>query len=172
MCDIHYVNILYDVFMLKIKLICVGSIKEPYLKLGIQEYAKRLGRFVQLNIIEVDEAIPKQLNQESVTQALREDAAKIIKAIPSQAYLIILDLKGSIFRSEIFAEKLTSIQQKHGQIVFVIGASNGLDDSIKKLAHESWSFSPLTFPHQLFRLMFLEQLYRAMTIVHHHPYHK
>ena len=168
----HYVNILYDNVMLKIKLIVVGAIKEPYLKLGIQEYEKRLGRFVQLSTIEIPESISKQDHQDAIKKSLENDAKMIKQAIPEQAYVVVLDLQGKPFTSQSLAKQLETIQQKNSQIVLIIGGSNGLDDSIKHIAKERWSFSQLTFPHQLFRLMLLEQLYRGMTILEGHPYHK
>lgn len=168
----HYVNILYDNDMLKIKLITVGTIKEPYLKAGIQEFEKRLERFVQLTTIEIPESISKQDHPDSVIKALEIDAKLIKEAIPSQSYVIALDIQGKTFKSQELAKQIDSIQQKNSLIVFIIGGSNGLDDSIRNLAKEKWSFSPLTFPHQLFRLILLEQIYRSMTILKGHPYHK
>ncbi|MFZ9139600.1 MAG: 23S rRNA (pseudouridine(1915)-N(3))-methyltransferase RlmH [Bacilli bacterium] len=158
--------------MLKIKLITVGTIKEPYLKAGIQEFEKRLERFVQLTTIEIPESISKQDHSDSVIKALEIDAKLIKQAIPSQSYVIALDIQGKTFKSQELAKQIDSIQQKNSHIVFIIGGSNGLDDSIRNLAKEMWSFSPLTFPHQLFRLIFLEQIYRSMTILKGHPYHK
>lgn len=158
--------------MLKIKLITVGTIKESYLKAGIQEFEKRLERFVQLTTIEIPESISKQDHPDSVLKALEMDAKLIKQAIPSQSYVIALDIQGKTFKSQELAKQIDTIQQKNSLIVFIIGGSNGLDDSIRNLAKEKWSFSPLTFPHQLFRLIFLEQIYRSMTILKGHPYHK
>lgn len=172
MGGIHYVNILYDYLMLKIKLIAVGSIKENYLKLGIQEFEKRLERFVQLTTIEIPESVPKQDHPDAIKKALELDAKLIKEAIPNQAYVVVMDIQGKTFSSSELAKQIDLIQQKSSQFVFIIGSSNGLDDAIRNLAKEKWSFSPLTFPHQLFRLMLLEQLYRSMTILKGHPYHK
>jgi 23S rRNA (pseudouridine1915-N3)-methyltransferase len=158
--------------MFKVILICVGTLKEPFLRLGVQEYEKRLNRFVQLSTFEINETVVSQDQGGIIKQALMTDGALIKKAIPKQAYVVVLDLKGSTISSESMAEKINIIQQKNSHVVFIIGGSHGLDQSIKTMAHETWSFSSLTFPHQLFRLMFLEQLYRSMTIIAGHPYHK
>ena len=168
----HYVNILYDVFMLKVKIIAVGSIKETYLKLGIQEFEKRLSRFVQLSILEVPECVAKQEHADLIKKALEVDANLIKQSIPDQAYVVVMDIGGKFLTSQSLARQIESIQQKSGQLIIIIGGSNGLDDSIRNIAKEKWSFSQLTFPHQLFRLMLLEQLYRSMTILNGHPYHK
>ncbi len=172
MGDTHYVNILYDVSMLKVKIIAIGSIKEPYLKLGIQEFEKRLSRFVQLSILEVPECVAKQEHADLIKKALEVDANLIKQAIPDQAYVVVMDIGGKSLTSQSLARQIESIQQKTGQLIIIIGGSNGLDDSIRNIAKEKWSFSQLTFPHQLFRLMLLEQLYRSMTILKGHPYHK
>jgi len=168
----HYVNILYDIVMLKITLITVGTLKEPYLKAGVQEFEKRLERFVQLNTIEIPESIGKQDHQDSIKKALEMDAKLIKEVISSHSYVIALDIQGKTFKSQELAKQIDTIQQKNSHIVFIIGGSNGLDDSIRNLAKEKWSFSQLTFPHQLFRLILLEQIYRSMTILKGHPYHK
>jgi 23S rRNA (pseudouridine1915-N3)-methyltransferase len=92
--------------------------------------------------------------------------------MPQGAYVIILDRQGQVFNNETLAKKIDTLQQKNSQLVLIIGGSHGIDESIVALAKEKWSFSALTFPHQLFRLLLLEQLYRSMTILKGHPYHK
>ena len=158
--------------MLKLNILAIGSIKESYVKLGIEEYQKRLSRFVDLTITEVPEAAAKTSNEEDIKKALQVDAVHLIKVIPQGSYVIILDRQGQSFHSEALAKRIDIIQQKSGQITLIIGASHGLDQSTLSLAKEKWSFSSLTFPHQLFRLLLLEQLYRSMTILKGHPYHK
>lgn len=158
--------------MLKLNILAIGSIKESYVKLGIEEYQKRLSRFVDLTITEVPEAVAKTSNEEDIKKALQVDAVQLIKVIPQGSYVIMLDRQGQSFHSEALAKRIDTIQQKSGQITLIIGASHGLDQSILSLAKEKWSFSSLTFPHQLFRLLLLEQLYRSMTILKGHPYHK
>lgn len=158
--------------MLKINIFTIGSIKESYIKLGIDEYQKRLSRFVDLTITEVPEAVSKTSNEEDIKKALQVDAIYLKKAIPQGSYVIMLDRQGQTFQSEALAKRIDTIQQKSSQLTLIIGASHGLDESVVQLAKEKWSFSALTFPHQLFRLLLLEQLYRSMTILKGHPYHK
>jgi len=158
--------------MLKINILAIGSIKESYIKLGIEEYQKRLSRFVDLTITEVPEAVSKTSNEEDIKKALQIDAIHSKKVIAQGSYVIVLDRQGQSFHSEALAKRLDTIQQKSGQITLIIGASHGIEESILQLAKEKWSFSSLTFPHQLFRLLLLEQLYRSMTILKGHPYHK
>ena len=158
--------------MLKINMLAIGSIKESYIKLGIEEFQKRLSRFVDLTITEVPEAVSKTSNEEDIKKALQADAINLKKTIPQGSCVIVLDRQGQSFHSEALAKRLDTIQQKSGQITLIIGASHGIEESILQLAKEKWSFSALTFPHQLFRLLFLEQLYRSMTILKGHPYHK
>ena len=158
--------------MLKINILAIGSIKESYIKLGIEEYQKRLSRFVDLTITEVPEAVSKTSNEEDIKKALQVDAIYLKKLIPQGSYVVVLDRQGQSFHSEALAKRLDALQQKSRQLTLIIGASHGLDESVLQLAKEKWSFSALTFPHQLFRLLLLEQLYRSMTILKGHPYHK
>ena len=158
--------------MLKINILAVGSIKESYIKLGIEEYQKRLSRFVDLTILELPEAAVKTPHEEDIKKALKVDGAQLKKAIPQGAYVIILDRQGQVFNNETLAKRIDTLQQKNSQLVLIIGGSHGIDESIVALSKEKWSFSALTFPHQLFRLFLLEQLYRSMTILKGHPYHK
>jgi 23S rRNA (pseudouridine1915-N3)-methyltransferase len=158
--------------MLKINILAVGSIKESYIKLGIEEYQKRLSRFVDVTILELPEAAIKTPNEENIKKALKVDGVHLRKAIPQGAYVIILDREGQVFNNETLAKRIDTLQQKNSQLVLIIGGSHGIDESIVALSKEKWSFSALTFPHQLFRLFLLEQLYRSMTILKGHPYHK
>ena len=163
---------MYDECMLKINILAVGSIKESYIKLGIEEYQKRLSRFVDVTILEFPETAVKTPHEEDIKKALKVDGAPLKKAIPQGAYVIILDRQGQVFNNETLAKRIDTLQQKNSQLVLIIGGSHGVDESIVALAKEKWSFSSLTFPHQLFRLFLLEQLYRSMTILKGHPYHK
>ena len=153
--------------MLKITLLTVGTIKEAYVSLGIQEFEKRLKPFVQLHIIELKESTHLQ-----PTLALQEEGTSINKALPKDAYVIVFAIEGKSMSSEGIAEALDVIPHHHSHVVFIIGGSHGVDATVKKQAQALWSFSSLTFPHQLFRLLVLEQLYRGMSILAHHPYHK
>ncbi len=158
--------------MLKINILAIGSIKESYIKLGIEEYQNRLSRFVDLTITEVPEAVAKTSNKEDIKKALHVDAIYLKKLIPQGSYVIVLDRQGQSFHSEALAKRIDTIQQKSSQLTLIIGASHGIDESVLQFAKEKWSFSSLTFPHQLFRLLLLEQLYRSMMILKGHPYHK
>ena len=168
----HYVNIGYDICMLHVHLITVGSIKETYLNLGIRDFEQRLKPWMNLTIHEVSETVIQSDQPALIEQALRKDAEKILRLIPKQTYFVIMDIAGKMMDSPTLATKFEQIQTLSGNLTILIGGSHGIDLTLKAKAKEKWSFSPLTFPHQLFRLIVLEQLYRAMTILHHHPYHK
>ncbi len=151
--------------MIKINLVCVGSLKEKYWQDAVGEYSKRLTRFCSLKIVEVDETINANINL-----ALEKDAKKISPYL--KGYVIVLDVLGTQLSSPEFAKKLSALSSTTSEITFVIGASNGLSEKIKNVADERISFSNLTFPHQLMRVIFLEQLYRAFTINNNIAYHK
>lgn len=156
--------------MIKINLITVGDIKEKYLKDAINEYSKRISKFAKLNIVEIKENAPKTARTADIEQALKKDADLILNHI--KGYPIILDVLGKSMTSEQFSKTIEKISLTDSEISFIIGASNGLHESIKKMSKLSISFSSMTFPHQLMRVIFLEQLYRAFTIINHISYHK
>lgn len=156
--------------MLKINLITMGDIKEKYLKDAIQEYAKRISRFAELKIIELKENAPKSNSASEITNCLKKDAEEIKKHL--KGHLICLDIAGKQISSEEFADRIQKISLTSSEISFIIGASNGIHDKIKSLCHEKISFSRMTFPHQLMRVIFLEQLYRSFTIINNISYHK
>ena len=154
--------------MLKINLIVMGDIKEKYFKDAICEYSKRISRFAELKIIELKENAPK--NNGEIAISLKKDAEEIKKHI--KGYPICLDIKGKMISSEEMAKKIENLSLNNSEISFIIGASNGIDENVKNLCKERISFSPMTFPHQLMRVIFLEQLYRAFTILNNVAYHK
>ncbi len=156
--------------MLKIKLITIGDIKEKYLREAIDEYKKRISRFADLTIVELKENVSKTINPNDILSALKKDAEQIKKHI--SGYFICLDLKGTSLTSEELATKIDKLSLTTSEITFLIGSSNGISDEIKNLSKEKISFSKLTFPHQLMRVIFLEQLYRSFTIINHISYHK
>lgn len=143
-----------------IKLICVGKIKEKYLKDGINDYLKRINKYHKVQIIEVEDSIPE--NEE----------VKIIKYIDNKDYVITLEIDGNMLSSIEFADKLDKTFITNSNITFIIGGSYGLSDNIKKRSNYKLSFSSMTFPHGLFRLVFLEQLYRCFKILNNETYHK
>lgn len=155
--------------MVKINIYCVGSIKENYLDLAINEYLKRLSKYVSLKIIECDEFKIQNGTNESI---IIKESNNLIKKINKNDYLIALDSKGKEYTSIEFSSHLKNlIDIGKGQIGFIIGGSLGFSEEVKSLARESISFSKLTFPHQLFRVFLLEQLYRAFRIINNEPYH-
>jgi len=154
--------------MLKINLIVMGDIKEKFFKDAIEEYKKRISRFADLKIIELKENAPK--NNGEIFSCLKKDAEEIKKHI--KGYAICLDIKGKMLTSEDLAKKINNVALNNSEVSFIIGASNGIDEEIKNLCKERISFSPMTFPHQLMRVIFLEQLYRSFTILNNIAYHK
>ena len=150
-----------------IKIICVGKIKEKFYREAVLEFQKRLSKYTKLEIIELNDITPNQIEENK-----KREAINIQKYINERDYIITLEIEGHQLSSEELAQKIDSIYQTNSTITFIIGGSYGLDDSIKKQSNYSLSFSKLTFPHQLFRIILLEQIYRSYKILHHESYHK
>lgn len=150
-----------------IKIVCVGKLKEKYLRDASLEYLKRIQKYTKLEIIELED---EGINDKLV--ALRREKEKILKNISPKDYIVTLEIEGKEFTSLEFAKKIESLQINYPNICFVIGGSYGLDDEIKNLSQLKLSFSSMTFPHQLFRIMLLEQIYRAYKINSGESYHK
>lgn len=144
------------------------------MKDGIEEYSKRLSRFCDLSIVEVeDEQAAESLSSAQEEQVKKREADKILKKVKDGSLLVILDVKGAKITSEGFADKLQNFfVSGSSHITFIIGGSLGLDAELLKKAAWRLSLSDMTFPHQLTRLIFLEQLYRAFKIIHNETYHK
>lgn len=159
---------------MKIDIVCVGKLKEKYLVQAIDEYSKRLSRYCKLNIIELaDEKTPDNASEKEELQIKDKEGDKILAQIKDTAYVITLDLGGKMVTSEAFAQMISKCGiQGNSHLVFVIGGSLGLADKVLKRANGSLSFSKMTFPHQLFRVMLLEQIYRGYRIINGEPYHK
>ena len=150
-----------------IKIITIGSIKEQYLRDAIEEYKKRISRYTNLEIIELkDEGL---LEKE---KTLNTEAEKIERYLDPKEYIITLEIEGKEYTSEEFAEKIRTIQIENSHITFIIGGSYGLSQNIKDKARMHLSFSKMTFPHQLFRVLLLEQIYRSYKIINNESYHK
>lgn len=150
-----------------IKLITVGTIKEKYLKDAIDEYTKRIKKYTNIELIEVkDEGLVEE------SKAILLEAEKIKKHLSPRDYIITMEIEGKQLTSEEFSEKLNQIQIENSNIVFIIGGSYGLSDEIKQMAKLHLSFSKMTFPHQLFRVLLLEQIYRCYKILNNESYHK
>lgn len=150
-----------------IKIICVGKIKEKYLRDAIDEYTKRISKYTKLNLIEV-----KDYDYDDINKVLNSEKEQIEKYIDSKDYLITLEIEGKQISSEQLARKLDETLTVNSNITFVIGGSYGIDKSIKDKANYHLSFSTLTFPHQLFRVLLLEQIYRSYKINNNESYHK
>lgn len=159
---------------MKLSIIAVGRIKEKYLKEGIAEYSKRLSRFCDLEIVEVeDEQAPDNISPAQEIQIKKREADKIKKRIKEGSFVVVLDLKGDKPDSIGFAKKVEAFFISGvSSIVFVIGGSLGLDDELVKTANYRLCLSELTFPHQLARLILLEQLFRCFKIMKGETYHK
>lgn len=159
---------------MKITIACAGRIKEKYLADGIAEYAKRLGRYCTLEWYEVaDEKTPDGASAALEDAIRRKEGERLLKGIPDTAFCIVLAIEGKMLSSVQLAEKLESLQVSGvSHIVFVIGGSLGLSGEVMKRADFRLSFSPMTFPHQLMRMILLEQIYRSFRITRNEPYHK
>lgn len=144
-----------------IKILCVGKIKENYLDELINDYKKRIGKYIKIEIIELKDDVNYD-----------KEISNLIKNIKTSDYNIGLDLKGKMYSSVEFADKIDKILPQNSNITFIIGGSLGLNDETRSLCNELISFSQMTFPHGLFRGILLEQIYRACKINNHEMYHK
>jgi len=160
--------------MLNINIICVGKIKETFFREAIDEYSKRLNSYCSLKIIEIkDEKIPNNPSEKENQIIKEKEGNNILSHIKKDSYTICLDLKGKQYTSEEFSQKINNISTNiSSSINFIIGGSLGISQNVLKKANESISFSKMTFPHQLFRVILLEQIYRAFKIMNNETYHK
>ena len=159
---------------MKITVITVGKIKEKYLKDAIAEYTKRLSKYCKLEIVEVaDEKTPDHAS-EVVENAIRaKEAERILKYVKDDAYIITLEIQGKQLTSEELADKIDKLGvQGTSHIIFIIGGSIGLGEEVLEKSNYALSFSKMTFPHQLMRVILLEQIYRSYRIISGEPYHK
>lgn len=159
---------------MKIKIISVGKIKEKYIKEGIKEFSKRLSRYCSLTIVEVnDEKAPENLSEREKELIKNKEGERISKKISPSSYVIPLVIEGKQLSSEELSEKMEDLMVSGiSDISFIIGGSLGLSDDILKRSNFKISFSKMTFPHQLMRLILLEQVYRGFRIMKGEPYHK
>lgn len=159
---------------MRIDIICVGKVKERYLRDAIDEYSKRLSRYCKLDILEVsDEKTPDHAPEAVETQIKEKEGERILKHIRQDAYVIALAIEGTMLSSEQLAARIENLGLRGtSHIQLVIGGSLGLDPRVVHRADMLLSFSPMTFPHQLMRVILLEQIYRAYKINAHEPYHK
>lgn len=150
-----------------IRIITVGKLKEDYLKDAKEEYLKRLNKYTKIEIVEVEDS---KIDQENI--ALEEEKERILKNILPKSYLITLEIDGKEISSIELSNLIDKIQIEYSDITFIIGGSYGIHKDIKEKANYHLSFSKLTFPHQLFRILLLEQIYRSYKILNNEKYHK
>lgn len=156
--------------MIRINVVCIGKIKDKYIKEGINEFSKRLSKYIKLEIIELAE----EDDNKGIENAINSETERIINTISKKnySYNILLDLKGKMLDSEEMAQKIEEISMISSEINFIIGGSNGVNDNLRKIVDFRLCFSPMTFPHQLMRLILTEQLYRWVSINNNIKYHK
>ncbi len=152
--------------MIKINIVAVGNLKESFWVDAQKEYLKRLSKFAKVTVCE----IPEKNHENSIQTTLLKESKDIIKNL--KGYIILLDIKGEVCSSENFSKKIEKLSHTTSEITFVIGSSCGVDQSVKNQANEKLSFGPATFPHNLARIMLLEQVYRCFCISANSPYHK
>ena len=159
---------------MNISIIVVGKLKEKYLKTGIDEYLKRMSSYAKVEIVEIpDEKAPEELSAAGMEQVKQKEGEKLLAKLSQDSYVIALAIDGKMKSSEELADSLDKLATYgKSKIAFVIGGSLGLSDEVLKRANEKLSFSKMTFPHQLMRLILLEQVYRAYRINRGEPYHK
>ena len=159
--------------MLNFTLITVGSLKEDYLRRAVAEYEKRLSAYCRPNIVELKEVkLPDSPSKSEIDAALDSEADRILAAIPPRAYKVALCVEGKQMSSEKLAATIENATQLHSDVAFIIGSSYGLSPRVKSAADLRLSFSELTFPHQLMRVITVEAVYRAFTIIKGTKYHK
>ena len=149
-----------------IKIICVGKIKESFFRDAITEYQKRISKYTKIEIIEIDDYSFDD------KKTIKEESNKIIQVINKNDYNILMDIHGKTLDSISFAKKINDTLIFNSNITFIIGGSLGVNDEVKNNCNYLLSFSSMTFPHQLFRIILLEQIYRAYKIINHEEYHK
>ena len=159
--------------MLSINIICVGKLKEQYLKDAVSEYSKRLSKYCKINFIELqDEKLPDKINDSIINEIKQKEAIKIINSIKKDSFVLSLDLKGKEYTSDNFSKKIEDITVRgFSSITFIIGGTLGLTEDVLQKSNELICFSKMTFPHQLIRVFLLEQLFRAFKISNNETYH-
>lgn len=159
---------------MKITILAVGKLKEKYWKQAIAEYEKRLGAYSKIEIIEVpDEKAPENMSEKEIEQVKEKEGQRLLAKIKPQATVITLEIQGKMLSSEGLAKELQQrMTQGQSDFVFVIGGSNGLHEDVLKRSNYALSFSKMTFPHQMMRVVLIEQVYRAFKIMRGEAYHK
>ncbi|MER2077685.1 23S rRNA (pseudouridine(1915)-N(3))-methyltransferase RlmH [Psychrobacillus psychrotolerans] len=159
---------------MNIQIVSVGKLKEKYLKMGIEEYTKRLGAYARIDLVEVaDEKAPENLSEADMEIVKKKEGDRILSKIGADTYVIALAIEGKMKTSEQLAGDIESLMTYgRSKIAFVIGGSLGLHEDVMKRSDEKLSFSKMTLPHQLMKLVLVEQIYRAFRIMKNEPYHK
>lgn len=159
---------------MRVTIVCVGKLKEAYWRGAIQEYSKRLSRYLKLEIVELpDEKAPETMSPAQEDEVRQKEGLRILKAIKEDAFVVALAIEGKSLSSEALADFISEKTVRGvSHMAFVIGGSLGLSEDVMKRADFSLSFSPMTFPHQMMRVILLEQIYRAEKINRKEPYHK
>ena len=159
---------------MNITIISVGKLKEKYLKLGIEEFSKRLSKYCKLDMIELDdEKCPENLSERDMEIVKNKEGQKILSKVKSNSYVIALAIDGKNLSSEELADTMSKLAVRgNSHITFIIGGSLGLADEVLKRSDYKLSFSKMTFPHQMMKLILLEQVYRSFRINNNEPYHK
>ncbi len=159
--------------MLHVSVICVGNLKETWWRDAAAEYVKRLSAFCRIDIVELKEAkVPDEPSDREISTALEKEADAILAAVSPRAVCMALCIEGKQFTSEEWAKEIENAAQTGGELALIIGSSHGLSPRVKEKCRIKVSFSKMTFPHQMARVILLESLYRAMTITRGIPYHK
>lgn len=159
--------------MINLTVIAVGKLKEKYLRDGCGEYIKRLGAFSKVNIVEIDEEkIGDNPSNAQIKTVIEKEGQRIIKKIPKSSAVITLCIEGKEYSSPDFSKLIENISMNNSSICFIIGGSFGLSDEVKSLSSSKLSFGKMTLPHQLARMVLLEQIYRAFSISNNSKYHK
>ena len=158
--------------MLQLRLLSVGRLKERYWELAQKEYQKRLSRYVKLELVEVDEERCHETNVADRLRTQEKEGERVLAKIRLDDFVVLLERSGQMLDSEAFAAQLEQWQLGHSRFVLVLGGSYGVSNAVKQRANFQWSYGPQTFPHQMMRVMVLEQWYRACKIMAKEPYHK
>jgi 23S rRNA (pseudouridine1915-N3)-methyltransferase len=160
--------------MINLSIIAIGRLKEKYLTEGVEEYAKRISKYAKLEIIELpDERNPSNDSLSEITKMIDTEGELILAKIPKDAFVITLEIEGAMLSSEALSSLIDkTTQYQSNRIIFIIGGSHGLSEPVKNRTDMALSFSKMTFPHQLMRLILIEQIYRSLSILNHTSYHK
>jgi 23S rRNA (pseudouridine1915-N3)-methyltransferase len=155
---------------MKLKILAVGQKMPAWVTTGYQEYAKRMPRECSLELIELAPA--KRTKQSNLAKAIEDEGKRILASLKNTDYVVALEVKGKQWSTAVLANKMSSWQGEHSNIIFIIGGPDGLSASCLKRANEQWCLSQLTFPHPLVRVILAEQLYRGWSLMNNHPYHR